>query len=206
MHQLRAYLVFMIALSRIRAWGLSREAANLLDQTGFPGEAATIRDTGNRLLMAGGSHLISGLSLSTTNSSNTTSSVSKTPISTPSASYPPSTSSLSSESLLPKVEDSLDVKPKPNETHPSPTHPHPLRRSHRLSNKLPLNKPSRVKPRHNKLRHNKKPPKKTGVFRYKRVKYHLRGIVRLRFVLSFFYLQFYLTPPTRPDPLQTRSK
>jgi hypothetical protein len=192
MHQLRAYLVFMLALSRIRAWGLSREAANLLDQAGFPERAAIIREKGNKLLTAGECPPISGLSVSTTNNLNATSSVSNTPISMPSASYPPSTLSASSESLLLNVEGSLDVKPKPNKTNPSPAHPHPLCCSQRLLNKRPLNGPRHIKPRRNKPRHNKKLRRRTGVLRFKRVKYNLRGIVRLRFVLltSIFLLSF----------------
>lgn len=195
MHQYRAYLDFMIKLSRIRAWGLSRETAHLLDQTGFPELAAAIRENRNDLLRARSSRPISGLSVLTTNSLSATSSDSKTPISTHSASSRLNTFSPSSENSLLIANGSSNVKPKPNKTHPIPPRPHPLRCSQRLLNKHSRNKPRHFKARRSKHRRNKKLPRRTAILRFKRVKYNLRGIVRLRF---FFFLLFFSSVFSNP--------
>jgi hypothetical protein len=175
----------MLMLARLHAWGLSREAASLLDRKGFPERAAAIREKGDKLLMVRSSRRTSGLSAWTTSGSNATSSDSKMPIPTPSVSYPPNTSSPSSESSLPNANSSSDIppaKPEPSKTHLIPAQPHPLRCSQRLLSKRSLDKIRHV--HRSKLRRNKKLPKNTSARRFKRIKYNLRGVVRLRFDIS----------------------
>jgi hypothetical protein len=186
----------MISLTQIRTWGLSREEAHYWDQKGFPGRAMTIRQNGDRELRVGGPPLLSGISNSTTNDWNGTSNTSKMLISTPSASYPPNASLPSSKSLLLNAKSSSNTKPVNRKSskihldtaHPSKTHlvtarPHLPRRSPRS-----LNKRNRIKPRRSRLHHKKKPV----VLRYKRIKYNLRGVVRLRFdfTISLIFVMF----------------
>jgi hypothetical protein len=181
----------MLMLARFLAWGLSREAAHLLDRRGFPERATAIREKGDKLLMLGGLRRTSGLLAWTTSGSNATSGDSKTPIPAPSVSYPLNTSLPSSESSLSNANSSLDIKPakpKPSKTKPSPARPHPLRCSQRLLSKRPLDKLRHVKLRRSKPRRNKKLPKNTHARRFKRIQYNLRGVVRLRFDISLYIL------------------